>query len=203
MLRRALAIGLLFTVSASVTRAEMIQFTFQGEVVSVVGATGAFSSVSLGDPFSFSYIFDTHMTDLDSDPDFGFFVNALESPEVQLGSLSLSDWTNSKLSIMNNMDGDHYVASFDDGTGLSSSIELLDSTETALSSGDHPHALNMNGFDSNTGYFVITGIGEGAETGFIQAHITSMHSAVVPLPAPFWLGAAGLGMVAVARRFTR
>jgi hypothetical protein len=184
-----------------VSRAELIRFTFEGEVVTVVGSAGIASTISTGDAFSFTYLFDSTLFDSDPDPQMGMYESALLSPEAMIGSSMLDSWESTRIMVLNDMDGDMYAAELRNGSGQMLVLEAYDGSQTAFASDLLPTSLDLGAFEGIAAFLVIPGSGEGSESAFIQAHITTFSAMVVPIPGAVWLGVAGLGLVVWGRRW--
>ncbi len=141
--------------------------------------------------------------DTDADPNFGSFSPAmLSEPTLTVDGLTVDTWATSDITVINSdIDGDSYTANVSDGAGLAASIEFLDSTGMALGSDELPLTLELSDFDAVAGYVFFAGDGEGSESGFVQAHISTFSSVVLPVPGAVWMGFVGLGLVVKGRKF--
>jgi hypothetical protein len=165
--------------SAAMARAELIEFTFGGELEQVVGEVPhPWSGVGPGTPFSVTYVFDSDAPDQDNSPAFGVY-DAILSYAVTMDGVSLTTETGS---IRVELTGiPNYAARFSIlpiGTGASGSVLL--SGFGALEDDSLPLDINLDQWTFGR-TFEIVGLNNG-EHYEAAGVIETFSRRIVPSP---------------------
>jgi hypothetical protein len=129
---------------AGAARADLVRFTFSGTFDTVSGPVQA--PVQVGQPFTFTYVFDTSTPDSDPAPNFGLYAGAIVSASVTSGSFQFSA-SPGDISVLNNgFAGDTYTARIEDAIRFAQ-VGLTDFQFGAFNDDHLPADLPFADFD--------------------------------------------------------
>ena len=202
--------------SASASRADLVEFTFNGSVTSVFDldqapSTHPLQSAAAGDAFSLTYVFESSTADTNAAADTGSYGGAIQSASVSVGSnvFEYDFLSNGLIVVGNNLLGptDRYGASVSgsdaNGNSLFTDLLLTDSTATVFSTDALPLTLDVSDFNIRSGSlelpFASTTAG-GEDFAEIRFRVNSATVSVVPLPGAALLGLVGLALAPVLKR---
>jgi len=201
---------------ASASRADLVEFTFNGSVTQVLNLnlaplTHPLQSAAVGDSLTLTYVFESSTADGNGAANTGSYNNAIQSASVSVGSnLFDYDFLSSGLILVeNDLSGpiDRYRAdlfgSDANGNSLSTFLTLADSTATVFSSDALPLTLDLSDFDSQFGQLELPFAGSTAAVSVspeIRFQVDSLTVSVVPLPGAALLGLVGLALAPVVKR---
>lgn len=171
--------------------ADIIRFEFFGTISTVQGSAPA--PVSVGDPFRFTYVFDSDTMDTDPSPNFGLYP-AISEAIAQVGMFSHSA-SFGEISVLDNgIAGDTYHASFTDPLVLAG-VNLGQLGGSVFMSDELPDDLDLSVFDFRD-FFVEQQVGPASWEA--RGSIDRFRRTIVPAPAG--LAAFGLAGAAFLRR---
>lgn len=201
--------------SASASRANLIEFTFNGSVTSVQGLNLAplahpLQSAAAGDSFSLTYVFESFTADTNGTANTGSYV-AIQSASVSVG-LNLFEYDsfiNRVIHVGNDSGGtldfhqSNLSGSDASGNRLRTFLGLTDQTANVFISDALPSTLDLSDFNLQVGSlelpFDSVTAGERT-TPTIRFQVDSVTVSAVPLPGAVVLALIGLPMVAWLRR---
>jgi len=207
--------------STSASRADLVEFTFNGSVTSVfdlgsVPSTHPLQSAAFGDSLTLTYVFESSTADTNGALNIGSYVGAIQSASVSVGSnlFEYDSLIDRLITVVNDSSGPPDLHQSDmfgsdaNGNSLQTFLRLQDSTALVFGTDALPVTMDVSDFNIQSGFLELP---SGCSSGFcgatavavgpeIRFRVDSLTVSVVPLPGAALLGLVGLALAPVLKR---
>ncbi|MBC7772586.1 MAG: hypothetical protein H7210_08850 [Pyrinomonadaceae bacterium] len=131
--------------ASTISSADIIRFTFRGEVTGIEGSLPPPPEITIGTPYEFTYVFDTETTDTDPDPQGGAYEGSIRRSRLNINGYGFETRSGAIHILNDGFAGDSYQGAVQDPIRRAA-INLTSLGGGALSSDELPEDLTLADF---------------------------------------------------------